>query len=99
MENENRRKVRKIQTKRRRQHPSELLDEVVDVGIDFLCSLLVDEVTDAFHHHDVFQERHVLLEPTAVHVLLHSRSRVCHVQVPNYELHRHLHLHVGPRRR
>lgn len=48
----------------------ELVDEVINEIRNLVWPLLVDEVTDSFHHNNVFKKRNRTFKTTLVYVVL-----------------------------
>lgn len=63
---------------------------------NFLWLFLVQKVSYTFHYNNVFQKRHVFLEPTIVYIFLHTRNVVDKIQISDDELHWHFDFRPSP---
>ena len=70
----------------------ELLDEVDYVSTDLFWLLLVEKMSYSFHHHHLFQIRHVSLEPTILYVFLRTGKIIGNVVITHNKFNWYIYL-------
>jgi len=81
----------------RQENRSVYANVVINVIVDLLCLLLVNEMTDSFHHNNFLQQWHMMLESSIVYKFLRPWSSMDHVKISHNKLYRNFHRCPSPR--